>query len=73
MAIKFEKITAGMRLYDVRINKGLSGNKWNTWPVNIISVDTVKSTVVASWNGNKPEEMSKSRVTKFRAKRPKSQ
>lgn len=70
MPIKFEKIKAGMTLYDVRKNTGMSSNKWSTWPVRIISVDSEKRTVVASWNHNTPEVIPESRVTKCRAKRP---
>ena len=70
MAIKFEKIQPGMLLYDVRKNTGYGGNKWNTWPVRIISVDAEKRCVTASWNSNPPERMSERRVTKYRAKEP---
>lgn len=70
MAIKFEKIKAGAVLFDVRRNTGMTSNKWSTWPVKIISVDSESRTVVASWNHNKEEVMNEGRVTKFRAKRP---
>jgi len=75
MSIKFEKIEAGMKLFDVRKNTrpGIScnTNKWNTWPVRIVEVDAEKRKVLASWNGNKPEWMSERRVTKYRKNLPK--
>lgn len=70
MTIKFEKIKPGMTLYDVRKNTGMSGGKWCTWHVHIIEVNSEKRTVVASWNGNRPETMGENRVTKYRAKQP---
>ena len=70
MAIKFEKIQAGMTLYDVKRNNGFGGYKWCAWPVYIVSVDNEKRTVMAQWNGNKERLISEDRVTKYRAKRP---
>jgi hypothetical protein len=70
MAIKFEKIQAGMTLFDVRRNTGMTRNKWNIWPVYVKSVDSEKRTVQASWNGNAYQTMGEYRVTKFRAKKP---
>lgn len=69
--IKFEKIKPGMTLYDVRRNRGLSRNKWNSWSVYVIDVDNEKHSVLASWNGNKEEWMHEKRVCKFREKLPK--
>lgn len=73
MAIKFEKITEGMTLYDVRRNTGMTRNKWSTWPVHVYEVDQENRAVVASWNGNKREKMHESKVTKYRAKKPKAE
>ena len=70
MAIKFEKIKAGMTIWDVRKNTDATWGKWSIWPVYIISVDAENRTVLASWNYNTPEKMRESRVTKFRAKKP---
>jgi hypothetical protein len=70
MAIKFEKIVAGMTLYDVRKNTGMTSNKWSTWPVQVIEVDEEERRVLASWNCNKAEWMHERQITKFRAKKP---
>ncbi len=71
--IKFEKISAGQILFDVRKAVGRhawSGRKHMTWPVYVRSVDAEKRTVVASWNGNPDVTMSERRITSFRANRP---
>lgn len=73
--IKFEKITDGMTLYDVRKKTGISrmrgGNsKWDVWRVHVIQVDSEKRQVLASWNSNKAEWMHEWRITKYRAKQP---
>jgi len=73
MAFKFEKIEAGMKLYDVRKNTGMSSNKWSTYPVQVIEVDIERRCVLASWNHNPPEWMSEKRITKYRAKKPEPQ
>ena len=70
MGIKFEKIKQGMRLYDVKKNTGITRNKWNIWPVDIISINQEKRTVVASWNGNKERMMTENAAIKLRAKAP---
>lgn len=70
MAIKFEKIQAGMTLYDVRKNTGLGRWKWNTWPVEVKEVDVVNRTALVSWNHNNIEWWSERRLTKLRAKIP---
>lgn len=72
MAIKFEKIQDGMILYDVRKNTGFGRDKWNVWPVKIVSVDKENRTVLASWNNNPPRIMYERTVTKLRANRPKT-
>ena len=70
--IKFEKITPGMTLYDVRKHRGFSlpYSKWDTWPVFVTDVDTGKRMVLASWNHNKARWISERTVCKYRAKRP---
>ena len=75
MSIKFEKIEAGMTLFDVRKSTRMgiscSKRKWDIWPVRVIEVNAEKREVLASWNGNKAEWMSERRITKYRKKLPK--
>lgn len=57
MAIKFEKIQAGMTLYD-RHRERMGNTTIRSlceWSVEVISVDAASRTARASWNGN-PEE-----------------
>jgi hypothetical protein len=54
MAIKFEKIQAGMTLYDRRRHK-MGNTTMSTigeWNVRVISVDVAKREALVSWNGN---------------------
>jgi hypothetical protein len=57
MAIKFEKVKAGMTLYDRHSYK--MGNTTlrsiGEWTVYVISVDPEKRTAECSWNGNRAE------------------
>ena len=57
MAIKFEKIQAGMTLYDRHRTR--MGNttlrSLGEWSVRIISVDAAARTAVVSWNGNREQ------------------
>lgn len=57
MAIKFEKITPGMRLLD--IHSVCMGNttmrELKKWPVLVVSIDKIKRTAVVQWNSNKSE------------------
>ena len=73
--IKFEKIKAGMTLYDVRKNNwrhNLRGESpYAYWPVYVQAVDAEKREVLASWNGNPAKWMSERQVTKYRATLPK--
>jgi hypothetical protein len=54
MAIRFEKISPGMTLYER--SKMRAGNTTLRticeWPVRIISLDAAKREAVVSWNGN---------------------
>lgn len=67
MAIKFEKIHAGTRLYDR--HKTRAGNTTMTvlgeWSVDIVSVDTERRTALASWNGNRPQAIHERNLTKL--------
>ena len=73
MSIKFEKIKAGVILWDVRRNTDMMKNKFSIWPVRIMEVDKEKRRVFASWNSNDPEWMGEEIITKYRAKRPKQE
>lgn len=74
MAIKFEKITPGMILLDIHSQR--VGNTTMTalgcWKVYVRSVDPVKRTVVASWNGNRDEVWPERRITRLYAKETKA-
>lgn len=71
--IKFEKITPGMQLWDVRKATGYQAykRKWDIWGVKVIEVDAEKRRALVSWNSNKAEWMPEHRVTQYRAKQPK--
>lgn len=55
--IKIEKLQPGMIVYDLHKHK--MGNTvvmtWSVWKVEIIEVDVPNLKVVASWNGNPPQ------------------
>ena len=73
--IKFEKIKAGMTLYDVRknnwrFNLGVE-SPYVYWPVYVQAVDPEKREVLASWNSNPAKWMSERQVTKYRTALPK--
>ena len=57
MAIKFEKIEAGMELLDIHTER--AGNttmrRLGVWHVRVLSVDREKRSAQVSWNGNRPE------------------
>lgn len=58
MAIKFEKIVAGMRLYD-RHKHRMGNTTINTigeWDVKVIEVHAAERCATVSWNGNRPEQ-----------------
>lgn len=48
MSIKFEKLHAGMTLYDVRRQRG----RLCTWHIHVLEVDTVNQRALVSWNSN---------------------
>lgn len=72
MAIKFEKLTAGMELHDVhsRPMGNTTMRELGDWPVRIISVDPVARSAVVSWNGNRPETYYESSLKVLYAKPP---
>jgi hypothetical protein len=66
--VKFEKIEAGMVLYDR--HKYRAGNTTmrvlGEWPVQILSIDAEKRTAVASWNGNRPSTWPERSLSKLK-------
>lgn len=73
MAIKFEKIQAGMTLYSK--SRGKMGNTTiridRVHPVHVVSVDIEKQSVLASWNGNPARTYPRRHAEKWYAKEPK--
>lgn len=70
--MKFEKIQPGMKLYDVGTQKmgNTSVKTIAVWPVNVISVDPERRTVVASWNCNSPRTFTERVYSKWKSKPP---
>ena len=73
MSIKIDKLKPGMIVYDVHSYKmgNTTISSVGVWDVEILEVDLGRVTVLASWNGNRPETYH-ARAGKFswRAKRP---
>ncbi len=73
MAIKFEKIQAGMTLWSK--SRGRMGNTTikedKVHPVRIISVDAADRSAMVSWNGNTAERWGEHRLKRLFAKEPK--
>jgi hypothetical protein len=67
MAIKFEKITAGMTLFDIHSYKmgNMSMRQLGKWDVKVISIDSDKRTALVSWNGNRPEVWSEHKLKRL--------
>jgi hypothetical protein len=67
MAIKFEKIEAGMRLSDVHSQRmgNASMSRLDCWPVDVISVDQTKRTALVRWNGNTAQTWDARRLEKL--------
>lgn len=74
MAIKWEKVQAGMTLFDCHKQK--AGNttlsRWGTWTVLIVSIDHDNGVAVVRWNGNQETKWYRSRITELFAKVPPS-
>lgn len=72
MAIKFEKIQAGMTLWSK--TRGRMGNTTikedKIHSVRIISVDAADRSAMVSWNGNPQERWLEYRLTRLFAKKP---
>jgi hypothetical protein len=64
MAIKFEKVTVGMTLYD-RHTYQMGNTKVRTlgeWHVRVLEIDTARHSALISWNGNAPTWWGKRRI-----------
>jgi hypothetical protein len=70
--MKFEKIAAGMVLYDVQSTRmgNTTMKSLGTWSVRIISVDQESRSAVVSWNGNPPRTYGERALAKLKARRP---
>jgi hypothetical protein len=67
MAIKFDKIVAGMMLLDIHsIRMGnTTMRELGCWRVHVLSVDSESQTAKVKWNGNRPEAWGKGRLEKL--------
>lgn len=54
MAVSFEKVKAGDRLWDCHKHKtaNTTMSRMGAWPVDVISIDHEKGEAVVSWNHN---------------------
>lgn len=66
--VAFNRINVGDVFYDCRMQK--QGNttlrQMACWPVRIVSIDSVKGTAMASWNGNAPRLYGESSIKRLR-------
>ena len=74
MAIKFEKITPGMTLFDIHSER--AGNtlmrRIGCWEVKVRSVNSEQRSAVVSWNGNRDEVWYANRLQRLYATKPPS-
>jgi len=72
VSIKFEKLEAGMTLYDVRRTKmgNTSMSRTSVFRVKVIRVDAEKHQVMASWNGNPAKLYYRDEIRKLRKSPP---
>lgn len=74
MAIKFEKIEAGMKLMDVHRTRmgNTTMSEWGLWYVRVISVDRDERSAMVRWNGNPPEKWYARELERLYTKEPKA-
>lgn len=72
--IAFEKIVAGMVLYDLHREKlgNTTMSELGAWPVKIIEVDYERRSALVRWNGNAPKRLYGRELTRLCLKLPKS-
>lgn len=68
----FDKLKVGMTLWDVHsyVMGNTTMRSIGCWPVQIVGVDQVTRSIVASWNHNSPTKMYEREWKKLREKRP---
>ena len=66
----WNRVTAGDTLWDARRVRDGVRNVVGTWPVKVISMDSVTETAVVSWNHNPARTINRKQLEKYRAKRP---
>jgi hypothetical protein len=73
MAIKFEKIKAGMELCDVHSEPmgNTTMRRLGCWKVRIVSVDAESRTAMVSWNSNPARLWSARQLQRLYTKPPK--
>ena len=70
MAIKFEKIKAGMELWSRgTYRNGLNRSVEGEWPVTILEVDAESRSAKVSWNCNAPTVWNEYQLTRLYTKR----
>jgi hypothetical protein len=70
--MKFESLKPEMIVWDVARRKmgNTTRSTVSVWMVKIISVDSTRRTVVASWNGNRESTYSERIVKRWRKEKP---
>lgn len=61
MAIKWEKVQAGMELFERHVSRG----RYQQFRVRVISVDHTAGRAVVSWNGNPARSAPRRQVEKY--------
>lgn len=72
--MKFEKIKPGMRLWDLRVPRGIQhlsgGSGCECYAVDVIEVNAKRRMALVSWNHNPPMWLCDLQVTGYRANKP---
>lgn len=69
MAIKFEKIQAGMTLWQRGTYSGAAKSEKGEWRVSVLDVYPEKRSARVSWNGNAPTTWPEHRLTRLFTRR----
>lgn len=65
MAVKFEKVKAGMTLWERRRVSGGAKADVGEWPVRVLRVDPARREAEVSWVGNKPAIWDERRLSRL--------